>query len=53
MHFLSGVVPVEVHAKVVLSLPVGSAFVVFVENGSEMFSMLAMNILDAKIVHIE
>jgi hypothetical protein len=47
------VVPIHVHAKVVLSVPVNGTFVVFVENFCEMFGVLPPNVLDAKVVDTE
>jgi hypothetical protein len=47
------VVPIHVHAKVLLSVPVNGTFVVFVENFCEMFGVLPPNIFDAKVVDIE
>ncbi len=47
------VVPVHVHAKVSVSVPVNSRFVVFVENFYEMVGVLPPNVLDAKVVITE
>jgi hypothetical protein len=47
------VVPIHVHAKVVLSVPGNGAFVVFVEIFCEMFGVLPPNLLDAKVVDTE
>ncbi len=48
---LSCVIPVDVHAKIPLSIPFMRALVVLVEGGGKVFGMFAANILDAKIVH--
>ncbi len=47
------IVPIHVHAKVVLSVPVNGTFVVFVESFCEMVGMLPPNVLDAKVINIE
>ena len=47
------VVPVHVHAKVSLSVPVNETFVVFLKNLCKMVGMLPPNILDAKVVNTE
>ncbi len=44
------VVPVHVHAKVLVSIPVNGTFVVFLENLCKMVSVLPPNVLDAKVV---
>ncbi len=49
----AGIVPVHVHAKVVLSIPVDGTFAVFVENFCEMVGMLPPNVLDAKVIDTE
>jgi hypothetical protein len=51
VYSLSRVIPVDVHAKILLTIPIVQAIVVLVEDGSEVFGMFAANILDAKIVH--
>ncbi len=48
---LSRVIPVDVHAKIPLTVPIVRAFVVFAEDGGEVFGVFAANILDAKIAH--
>jgi hypothetical protein len=47
----SCVVPVNVHAKILLSIPIVRALVVLAEGGGEVFGVFAANILDANIVH--
>ncbi len=47
----SRVIPVDVHAKIPLTIPIVQAFVVLAEDGDKVFGMFAANILDAKIVH--
>ena len=47
------VIPVDGHAKVPLSVTIVLALVVLAENGGEVFSMFAADILDTKIVHVE
>ncbi len=47
------VVPIHVHAKVVLSIPVNGKVVVYVENFYKMFGVLLPNVLDAKVVNTE
>ncbi len=47
------VVPIHVHAKIALSVPVNGTFVVFVENFCETVGVLLPNILDAKVINIE
>ncbi len=47
------VVPIHVHAKAGLSVPVNGTFVVFVENLCKMFGVLLPNVLDAKVVNTE
>jgi hypothetical protein len=48
---LSRVIPVDVHAKIPLSIPIVQALVVLAEGGGKLFGMFAADILDAKIVH--
>jgi hypothetical protein len=47
----SRVIPVDVHAKIPLTVPIVRALVVLAEDGGEVFGKFAANILDAKIVH--
>ena len=47
------VVPIHVHTKVALSVPVNKTFVMFVENFCKMVSVLLPNILDAKVIDTE
>jgi hypothetical protein len=47
------VVPVHVHAKVLVSIPVNGTFVVFLENLCKMVGMLPPDVLDAKVVNTE
>jgi hypothetical protein len=47
------IVPVHVHAKVALFVPVNGTFVVFVENFCKMFGMLLSNVVDAKVINTE
>ncbi len=45
------VVPVHVHAKVALFVPVNGAFVVFVKNFCKMVGVLPPKVLDAKVIN--
>jgi hypothetical protein len=47
----SHVIPVNVHAKIPLTIPIVQALVVFAEDGGEVFGVFAADILDAKIIH--
>ncbi len=47
------VVPVHGHAKVLVSVPVNVAFVVFLGNLCKMVGVLPSNVLDAKVVNTE
>ncbi len=47
------VVPVHVHAKVSVSIPVNGTFVVFLENLCKMVGVLLPYVLDAKVVDTE
>ncbi len=47
------VVPVHVHAKVLVSIPVNGKFAVFLKNLCKMVGVLPPNVLDAKVVNIE
>ena len=47
----SRVIPVDVHAKIPLTIPIVQALVVFAEDGGEVCGVFAVDILDAKIVH--
>ncbi len=47
----SRVIPVDVHAKILLTVPIVRALVVFAEDGCKVFGVYAADILDAKIVH--
>ncbi len=47
----SRVIPVDVHAKIPLTIPIMRALVVFAEDGGEVFGVFMADILDAKIVH--
>ncbi len=47
------VVPVHVHAKVLVSVPVNGTFVVFLKNLCEKVGVLSPNVLDAKVVKTE
>ncbi len=47
----SRVIPVDVHAKIPLTVPIMRARVVFAEDGGKVFGMFAADILDAEIVH--
>ncbi len=47
------VVPVHVHAKVLVSIPVNGTFVVFLENLHKMVGVLPPNVLDAKVIGTE
>jgi hypothetical protein len=53
MDLVATVVPVHVHAKVLVSIPVNGTFVVFLENLCEMVGVLPPNVLDAKVVNTE
>jgi hypothetical protein len=47
------VVPVHVHAKVLVSTPVNGKFVVFLEDLCKMVGVLPPSIFDAKVVDAE
>ncbi len=47
------VVPVHVHAKVLVSVPVNGTFVVFLKNLCKMVGVLLPNVLDAKVIDTE
>ncbi len=47
----SHVIPVDVHAKIPLTVPIMQALVVFAEDGGKVFGVFLSNIFDAKIVH--
>jgi hypothetical protein len=47
------IVPVCVHAKVALSVPVNGTFVVFVEIFCKMVDVLPPNVLDANVIDTE
>ncbi len=47
----SRVIPVDVNAKIPLTVPIVQALVVFAEDGGEVFGMFTADILDAKVVH--
>jgi hypothetical protein len=47
---LSCVIPVNVHAKIPLTIPIVQALVVLAEDGGEVFGMFAANIRDAKVI---
>ncbi len=47
----SYVISVDGHAEVPLSIPIVRALVVLAENGGEVFSMFAADILNAKIIY--
>ncbi len=47
----SRVIPVDVHAKIPLTIPIVQALVVLAEDGGKVFGEFAANIFDAKIVH--
>jgi hypothetical protein len=47
------VVPVHVHAKVSVSVPINGTFLVFLENLCKMVGVLPPNVLDAKVVNTE
>ncbi len=51
MYFFVIVVSVDVHSQVELSVPILQEFVMLVEDGGEVFSMLGTNVFDAKIVY--
>ncbi len=53
MDLAAVVIPVYVHAKVLVSVPVNGTFVVFLENLCEMVGVLPPNLLDAKVVDTE
>ncbi len=46
-------VPINVHAKVALSVPVNGIFVLFVENICKMVGVLPPDVLDAKVINTE
>ncbi len=47
----SRVIPVDVHAKIPLTVPIMRALVVLAEDGGKVIGVFVANILDAKIVH--
>ncbi len=51
VYFFVIVVPVDVHSQVALSAPILQAFVMFVEDGGEVFGVLATNIFDAEVIN--
>ncbi len=53
MDLVAIVVPVHVHAKVLVSVPVNGTLVVFLENLCEMVGVLLPNLLDANVVNTE
>ncbi len=53
MYSLSCVVPIEIHAKVLLSVPVMQAPVVFAEDGGEMFGVFVAYIFYSKVVNAQ
>ncbi len=53
MYSSSCVVPIKIHAKVLLSVPVVQAPVVFAEDGSKMFGMFAAYIFYSKVIHTQ
>ncbi len=53
MDLAAVVVPVHVHAKVLVSIPVNGTFVVFLKNLCKMVGMLPPDVLDAKVVNTE
>jgi hypothetical protein len=50
VYFFVVVVPVDVHSQVALPVPILQALVMFIEDGGEVFGLLATNVFDAKIV---
>ncbi len=48
---LSRVIPVDVHAKIPLTVPIVQALVVFADDGGKVFGVFAADILDAKVAH--
>ncbi len=53
MDLVAVVVPVHVHAKVLVSIPDNGTFVVFLKNLCKMVGVLPPNVLDAKVVDTE
>ncbi len=53
MYSSSCVVPIKIHAKVLLSVPVVQAPVVFAEDGGKMFGVFAAYIFYSKVVHTQ
>ena len=51
VYFFVAGVPVYVHSQVALAIPILQAFVMFVEDGSEVFGVLATNVFDAEIIN--
>jgi hypothetical protein len=47
----SCVIPVDVHAKVPLTVPIMGALVVLAESGGDMFGVVTTNVLDAQIIY--
>jgi hypothetical protein len=50
VYFFAVVVPVDVHSQVALPVLILQAFVMFVEDGGEVFDMLVANVFDAEVV---
>jgi hypothetical protein len=53
MYSSSCVVPIKIHAKVSLSIPVVQAPVVFAEDGGKVFGMFAAYILNSKVINTQ
>ncbi len=53
MYSLSYVVPIKIHAKVLLSVPVVRAPVVFAEDGGKMFGVFGAYIFYSNVVHTQ
>ncbi len=53
MDIVAVIVPVNVLAKVLVSVLVNGTFAVFLENLRNMVGMLPSNVLDAKVVDTE
>ena len=48
-----GIIPAEVETTKLRTCPINGGFVVVLERGEEMECILAVRILDAKVVHAE
>ncbi len=47
------VVSVDIHSKIVCTVPVLGAFVVFIQDAREVLNVFTANVFDAKVVNTE